>query len=86
MLNKIIAIALTAGFATVSFAQTPAPAAAAEKKTETPKAAETVKTEAAKPAEAPKAEHKAHAKKAVKHEAKGDVKTIPATPAPASAK
>ncbi len=39
MLNKIIAIALTAGFATVSFAQPPAPAAAAEKKTETPKAA-----------------------------------------------
>lgn len=61
MLNKVITLALAAGFATASFAQTgsPAPAptaklapapAATEKKVEAPKAAEPVKAESTKAA------------------------------------
>jgi len=90
MLNKIIALAIAAGFATASFAQGSAPApsvapaakvaapaaAAAEKKVEAPKAAEPAKAETKVAANE---KHEKHGKKPVKTEAKSE----PTAPAPA---
>lgn len=90
MLDKVIALALVAGFATASFAEGAAPApAGTDKKVEATKAAEPVKAEAAKSdvlkadtklaANEKHGKHEKHAKKAVKTEAK----TEAAAPAPA---
>lgn len=100
MLNKLIAVAIAASFASIAFAETAAPAAKTtpsavviEKKAEAPKAVEPMKAEAAKsvaPAktEAVKADAATPEQKPVKAKKTKKAKAAPKvepTPAPAVA-